>query len=149
MDQIGDYLVRRLIGEGGMGKVYEAEERARSEQGRRLFLNEMGILAHLDHPNIVRSLASTEVGGELVMVLEYLDGRTLRALLNAEGRVPWGEGIRLVSAVAGGLAAAHGQEPPIIHRDLKPENIMVLEGGAVKVMDFGIAKVIQALGQTK
>src|ERR1700678_384925 len=141
MDQIGDYLVRRLIGEGGMGKVYEAEERlskrrvalkvlhqelSRSEQGRRLFLNEMTILAHLEHPNIVRSLASTEVDGDLVMVLEYLDGRTLRALLNA----------------------AHGQEPPIIHRDLKPENIMVLEGGAVKVMDFGIAKVIEALNQT-
>ncbi len=163
MDQIGDYLVRRLIGEGGMGKVYEAEERlskrrvalkvlhpelGKSEQGRRLFLNEMQILAHLEHPNIVRSLASTEVAGELVMVLELLDGRTLRALLNAEGRVPWGEAIRIVAAVASGLAAAHGQEPPIIHRDLKPENIMVLEGGAVKVMDFGIAKVIEALNQT-
>ncbi len=163
MDQIGDYLVRRLIGEGGMGKVYEAEERlskrrvalkvlhqelSRTEEGRRLFLNEMQILAHLEHPNIVRSLASTEVAGELVMVLEYLDGRTLRAVLNAEGRLPWGEAIRVVSSIAGALAAAHGQEPPIIHRDLKPENIMVLEGGAVKVMDFGIAKVIAALGQT-
>src|SRR5262249_53845928 len=163
MEQLGDYLVRRLIWEGGMGKVYEGEERlskrrvalkvlhpelGRSEQGRRLFLNEMAILAHLDHPNIVRSLASTEVGGELVMVLEYLDGRTLRAVLNAEGRLPWGEAIRVVAAVAAGLAAAHGQEPPIIHRDLKPENIMVLEGGAVKVMDFGIAKVIEALDQT-
>jgi serine/threonine-protein kinase len=163
MEQIGEYLVRRLIGEGGMGKVYEAEERlskrrvalkvlhpelARSEQGRRLFLNEMQILAHLEHPNIVRSLASTEVGGELVMVLEYLDGRTLRAVLNAEGRLPWAEAVRVVGAIAGGLAAAHGQEPPIIHRDLKPENIMVLEGGAVKVMDFGIAKVIEALHQT-
>src|ERR1700691_4415298 len=103
MDQIGDYLVRRLIGEGGMGKVYEAEERlskrrvalkvlhpelSKSEQGRRLFLNEMQILAHLEHPNIVRSLASTEVGGELVMVLEYLDGRTLRAAINAERGLP-------------------------------------------------------------
>src|SRR3954466_4215067 len=137
MDQIGDYLVRRLIGEGGMGKVYEAEERlskrrvalkvlhqelGKSEQGRRLFLNEMQILAHLEHPNIVRSLASTEVDGELVMVLEYLDGRTLRALLPADGHLPWGEAIRIVSAVAAALSAAHGQEPPIIHRDLKPEN---------------------------
>jgi eukaryotic-like serine/threonine-protein kinase len=163
MDQIGEYLVRRLIGEGGMGKVYEGEERlskrrvalkvlhpelGKSEQGRRLFLNEMAILAHLDHPNIVRSLASTEVDGELVMVLEYLDGRTLRAVVNAEGRLPWGEAIRVVASVAAGLAAAHGQEPPIIHRDLKPENIMVLDGGVVKVMDFGIAKVIQALNQT-
>src|SRR4051812_1802269 len=163
MDQIGDYLVRRLIGEGGMGKVYEAEERlskrrvalkvlhpelGKSEQGRRLFLNEMQILAHLEHPNIVRSLASTEVAGELVMVLEYLDGRTLRALLNAEGRQPWGEVVRVIAGIASALGAAHGQEPPIIHRDLKPENIMVLADGTVKVMDFGIAKVIEALNQT-
>jgi len=163
MDQIGEYLVRRLIGEGGMGKVYEGEERlsrrrvalkvlrpelARSEQGRRLFLNEMQILAHLEHPNIVRSLASIEVNGELVMVLEYLDGRTLRDVLNAEARLPWSEAVRIASAVASALAAAHGQEPPVIHRDLKPENIMVLSDGSVKVMDFGIAKVIEALNQT-
>src|SRR3954467_7173691 len=108
MDQIGDYLVRRLIGEGGMGKVYEAEERlskrrvalkvlhpelAKSEHGRRLFLNEMQILAHLEHPNIVRSLASTEVDGELVMVLEYLDGRTLRSVLGHTERLPWAEAV--------------------------------------------------------
>src|SRR5215831_6337543 len=133
MEQLGDYLVRRLIGEGGMGKVYEAEERlskrrvalkvlhqelARSEQGRRLFLNEMQILAHLEHPNIVRSLASLEVAGELVMVLEYLDGKTLRAVLGDEGRLPWAEAVRIVGAIAAALAAAHGQKPPIIHRDL-------------------------------
>jgi serine/threonine protein kinase len=163
VEELGDYLVRRLIGEGGMGKVYEAEERlskrrvalkvlhpelARSEQGRRLFQNEMQILAHLEHPNIVRSLASIEVAGELVMVLELLDGRTLRQVLTESSRLPWSEAVRIVAAIAGALAAAHGQEPPIIHRDLKPENIMVLEGGAVKVMDFGIAKVIEALNQT-
>ncbi len=163
VEELGDYLVRRLIGEGGMGKVYEAEERlskrrvalkvlhpelARSEQGRRLFLNEMQILAHLEHPNIVRSLASIEVAGELVMVLELLDGKTLRQVLHADARLPWSEAVRIVAAIAGALAAAHGQVPPIIHRDLKPENIMVLSDGAVKVMDFGIAKVIEALNQT-
>ncbi|MEJ7731361.1 MAG: serine/threonine-protein kinase [Polyangiaceae bacterium] len=163
MDQLGDYLVRRLIGEGGMGKVYEAEERlsrrrvavkvlhpelSRSEQGRRLFLNEMQILAHLEHPNIVRSLASTEVGGELVMVLEYLDGRTLRSVIHERGRLPWGDAVHVVTSIASALVAAHGQAPPIIHRDLKPENIMVLADGSVKVMDFGIAKVIEALHQT-
>src|ERR1700683_1701288 len=149
VETFGDYLVRRLIGEGGRGKVYEAEERlskrrvalkvlhpelSKSEQGRRLFLNEMQILAHLEHPNIVRSLASTEVAGELVMVLEYLDGRTLRAAITAEAGLPSGGAIPFVASVASPLAPAHGQEPPIIHRDLKPENIMVLEGGAVKVM---------------
>ncbi|HZF48672.1 MAG TPA: serine/threonine-protein kinase [Polyangiaceae bacterium] len=163
MEQLGEYLVRRLIGEGGMGKVYEGEERltkrrvalkvlhkelARSEQGRRLFLNEMQILAHLEHPNIVRSLSSTEAAGELVMVLEYLDGRTLRAVLSEERKLPWQEAVRIITAVASALVAAHGQQPPIIHRDLKPENIMVLNDGTVKVMDFGIAKVIQALNQT-
>ena len=78
MERIGEYLVRRMVGEGGMGKVYEAEERLSrrrvalkilrpelrgSEQGRQMFLNEMTILAHLDHPNIVRSLACTELEG--------------------------------------------------------------------------------------
>ncbi|KYF65687.1 protein kinase, partial [Sorangium cellulosum] len=163
MEQIGEYLVRRLVGEGGMGKVYEGEERlsrrrvalkvlrpelARSEQGRRLFLNEMQILAHLEHPNIVRSLASIEASGELVMVLEYLDGQTLRAVLGAAGRLPWPDAVRIAASVASALAAAHGQEPPVIHRDLKPENIMVLNDGSVKVMDFGIAKVVEAMNQT-
>jgi serine/threonine protein kinase len=163
LKELGDYQVRRLIGEGGMGKVYEGEERlskrrvalkvlrpelARSEDGRRLFLNEMRILAHLEHPNIVRSLASLEANGELVMVLEYLDGRTLRAALVEDRRFPWPEAVRVASAMASALVAAHGQEPPIVHRDLKPENVMLLENGGVKVMDFGVAKVLAELHAT-
>jgi serine/threonine protein kinase len=159
MDRIGDYFVRRLVGEGGMGKVYEAEERlsrrrvalkvlrpelGRSEEARRRFLDEMNILAHLDHPNIVRSLASTEVDGELVMALEFLDGETLRARLAARGRLPWTEAVTIAGEVAAALTAAHGQEPPIVHRDLKPENLMLTPSG-VKVMDFGIGKVLQAM----
>src|SRR5262245_43880493 len=106
MEQIGEYRVRRLIGEGGMGKVYEAEERlskrrvalkvlhselSKSEHARKLFMNEMQILAHLEHPNVVRSLASMEVGGELVMVLEFLDGKTLRTVISDRGKLPWAE----------------------------------------------------------
>ncbi len=142
-----------------MGKVYEAEERlsrrrvalkvlrpelGRSEDARRRFLDEMTILAHLDHPNIVRSLASTEVDGELVLALEFLDGETLRQRLSARGRLPWTEAVAIAAEVAAGLTAAHGQEPPIIHRDLKPENLMLTPTG-VKVMDFGIGKVLQAM----
>src|SRR5450432_3161945 len=160
MDRIGEYLVRRMVGEGGMGKVYEAEERLShrrvalkilrpelrsSEQGRQMFLNEMTILAHLDHPNIVRSLASTELDGELVMVLEYLEGETLRQRLAARGRLPWPEAVAMAADVAAALTAAHGQEPPIVHRDLKPENLMIVAGDRVKVMDFGIGKVMQAI----
>lgn len=163
MDKVGEYLIRRLVGEGGMGKVYEAEERlskrrvalkvlkeelAKSEHSRGLFLNEMQILAHLEHPNIVRSLASVEADGKLCMVLEFLEGRTLREVLNDRERLPWDEAAGTITAVARALVAAHGQEPPVIHRDLKPENIMLLDDGGVKVMDFGIAKLVQELNQT-
>ena len=105
MDRIGEYFVRRLVGEGGMGKVYEAEERltqrpvalkvlrpelSRSDEGRRMFLGEMRILAQLEHPGIVRSLASFEDDGQLVMVLELLEGRTLRQELErGAGGMPW------------------------------------------------------------
>ena len=163
MERIGEYLVRRLVGEGGMGKVYEAEERlsrrrvalkvlrpelARSEEGRRLFLNEMTILAHLDHSAVVRCLACTEVDDQLVMALEYLEGKTLRAYLNERGPLPWEEAVDVAVQIASALSAAHRQEPPIVHRDLKPENVMVLDDGGIKVMDFGIAKVLMALSKT-
>jgi serine/threonine protein kinase len=163
MEQVGEYIVRRLVGEGGMGKVYEAEERlskrrvalkvlreelAQSEKARGMFLNEMQILAHLEHPNIVRSLASVEADGKLVTVLEFLDGRTLREVLIERGRLGWDDAAFIICCVARALVAAHGQEPPVIHRDLKPENIMVLDDGTVKVMDFGIAKLVQELNQT-
>jgi serine/threonine-protein kinase len=161
--RIGEYVVRRLVGEGGMGKVYEAEERlskrrvalkvlrpelTRSEEGRRLFLNEMQILAQLEHPNVVRSLATCEVDGQLVMALEFLDGRTLRQELVDRGRLPWPEAVRIVVAIAEGLAAAHAQQPAVVHRDLKPENVMLSEGGAVKVTDFGVAKILAAAHAT-
>jgi len=173
MDRIGEYLVKRLVGEGGMGKVYEAEERlskrrvalkvlrpelTRHEEGRRLFLNEMQILAHLEHPNLVRSLTSMEEGGQLVLVLEYLSGRTLRQELTRRGALPWTEALEHAVRIAEALAVAHEQEPPIVHRDLKPENVMLTvaaeddaEAGAVtglKVMDFGIAKVLEGMHGT-
>ena len=159
MERIGEYGVRRLVGEGGMGKVYEAEERltqrrvalkvlrpelTKSEEGRKLFLSEMRILAHLEHPHIVRSLASMEEGGQLVLVLEFLEGRTVREELVSRGPLPWREAVEIVARVAEALTAAHKQSPPIIHRDLKPENVMLTADGGLKVMDFGIAKVLEA-----
>ena len=107
----------------------------------------MTILAHLDHPNIVRSLACTEVDGQLVMALEFLEGQTLRALLTERARCRGTRRSAIAVQIAAALAAAHRQEPPIVHRDLKPENIMMLDDGSVKVMDFGIAKVLQALSK--
>jgi serine/threonine-protein kinase len=161
--RLGEYTIRRLLGEGGMGRVYEAEERlsqrrvalkvlrseiARSEAGRRLFLNEMAILAQLDHPNVVRSLACLEVDGELVMVLEYLNGQTLRKRFEVVGRLGWSEAVQITSRIASALERAHSMTPPIVHRDLKPENVMLLDDGTVKVMDFGIAKVLDSDSRT-
>jgi serine/threonine protein kinase len=158
--RIGDFLVRRLIGEGGMGKVYEAEERlskrrvalkvlrselSRSEAGRRQFVNEMAILASLDDPHVVRCLHCTEVDGELVMALEYLEGETLRSRMSRDRVLAWDEVVGIAWQIAAALSAAHRGEQPIIHRDLKPENVMLIDGGRVKVMDFGIAKILQAV----
>ncbi|MEM6294894.1 MAG: serine/threonine-protein kinase [Myxococcota bacterium] len=164
MDRIGDYDVLRPLGEGGMGKVYAAKERlsgrevalktlrpelAASPEGRRLFLNEMTILAHLDHPNVVRCLACREIDEQLVMVLELLEGPTLRAVLQERGRLPWSEAVHWIAQIAAGLQAAHQQEPAIVHRDLKPENVLITADGEIaKVTDFGIAKVLEALSRT-
>jgi serine/threonine protein kinase len=161
METLGEYRIVRQVGEGGMGKVFEAEERltgrrvalkvlrpelARSEPGRRLFENEMAILAGLDHPNVVRCLCCLEVDGELVMALELLEGRTLRELLSREGALDWVRAVGLVQQMARALSAAHDHEPVIVHRDLKPENVMLTADGSVKVMDFGVAKMLAALG---
>jgi serine/threonine-protein kinase len=106
----------------------------------------MSILARLDHKNVVRCLACAEIEGELVMALELLEGRTLRQLLSTDDALDWQRALGIVQQIASALAAAHGHDPPIVHRDLKPENVMILADGTVKVTDFGIAKVLAALG---
>jgi serine/threonine-protein kinase len=108
----------------------------------------MSILARLDHPNVVRSLACAEVDGQLLMALEFLEGTTLRQLLAEQGRIEWPRAVAIALEIASGLGAAHCHDPPIVHRDLKPENVMVLAGGRIKVMDFGIAKMLEALNET-
>lgn len=168
MERIGEYLVKRLVGEGGMGKVYEAEERltgrrvalkvlrpelTRDDEGRRSLLTEMQILARLEHPSLVRSLASLEVDGDLVLVLEYLHGRTLRTELARRGALPWPEAVGYAVKIAEALAVAHGdgaEAGAVVHRDLKPENVMLVTPedapdaapSGLKVMDFGVAKVL-------
>ncbi|MBV1858542.1 MAG: protein kinase [Nannocystaceae bacterium] len=151
-------MVLRELGRGGMGAVYEAQERlsrrgvalkvmhgniAASPRGRALFLGEMGILANVDHPNVVRLLACLEDRGQLVMVLELLRGETLGRTLKRFGRLAWTDAVVITRGILSGLAAAHGQQPPVVHRDLKPANVMLTEEGIVKVMDFGIAKIVE------
>ena len=100
---------------------------AKDEEGRRLFLNEMQILAQLEHPNVVRSLASLEVEGQLVIVLEYLEGKTLRGAPQRARALPWARGGATSPRRSQRRSPPRtGSEPPIVHRDLKPENVMVL-----------------------
>jgi serine/threonine-protein kinase len=158
MQQIGQYTIVGVLGEGGMATVYEAHEQlsgrpvalkvlqdgiVASARARELFIGEMSILGRIDHPNVVRLLGSMELDGRLVMVLELIRGETLRATLSRSGRLPWPRAVEILQQILSGLAAAHAQQPPIAHRDLKPENVMIALDGSVKVTDFGIAKVIR------
>jgi eukaryotic-like serine/threonine-protein kinase len=158
MHQIGEYAVVGVLGEGGMSTVYEAEAQeskqrvalkvlepgiAGSPRVRELFLGEMAILDRINHPHVVRLLESFEIDGRLVMVLELLRGETLRDTLRRCHRLAWPETIKLLGQILSGLSAAHSQQPPVVHRDLKPENVMITADGTVKVMDFGIAKVLR------
>lgn len=157
MNQLGGYIIRSELGRGGMATVYLAEETlsrrlvalkllhhelTRSEDARRRFIAEMQILTTLEHPNLVRCYHCNDIDGRLMMALEYIRGGTLRTLLDARGRVTAAEACRIALGVLAALEAAHTHEPPIIHRDLKPENILLGDDGAIKVADFGIAKML-------
>lgn len=151
--QLGSYRIVRCLGEGGMGAVYEgqAEEtghrvaikvlHARYTQDpevTRRFLNEARAIGKIAHPGVVAFHEYGEAPQGAYLVMEYLEGETLRALLSRTGALG-AQGVGLVTQLAEVLAAAHGQG--IIHRDVKPENVMVVDG-RVRLLDFGIARVL-------
>ncbi len=154
------YRVTRLIGTGGMGRVYEVEH---LELGKRFVLkallrelsrrddlvarlrNEWRALARLEHPNIVNVTdAGTSENGVPFYVMERLEGETLSALLHRQRRLLPQDSLRISSAILEGLHAAH--QIGVVHRDVKPPNIFLTAGQAVKVLDFGIAKIKDAKG---
>jgi len=149
---IGNYEVVRLIGEGGMGRVFLARDpmldrhvavkvlSSPSPLGEEVarFEREARALAALDHPNILSIHEFGRIGTTPYVVMELLDGKNLRELL-ASGPMPHKTVLAYALEIAHGLAAAH--EKGIAHRDLKPENIFVTNGGRVKIVDFGLANV--------
>lgn len=160
---IRHYQIERRLGAGGMGVVYLARDtqlgrpvalkllpaRFTQDANRvRRFQQEARAASALNHPNIltiyevgqVSEEAGSQVGGAYFIATEFIDGQTLRAQL-ASGGLPLGAALDLLIAVAGALAAAH--EAGIVHRDIKPENIMLRRDGIVKVLDFGLAKLIE------
>lgn len=152
----GKYRLESVLGVGGMGVVYCAEQRTLLRKValklvlpqhddtlfRRRFLREARVLAELRHPNIVEVYDfDVNEWGLPFYVMEYLEGQTLREMLDERGRIPWTELFPIMREVAAGLGSVHRHG--IVHRDLKPENIFHVnfDGGRVaKVLDFGIAK---------
>ncbi len=150
------YTIRRVIATGGMGVVYEAEDR---KLGRRVaikklrgeiradpkerdrFLMEARTVASLTHPNIVQIHSIIDDEQDIYLVFEYAEGRTLRELLSENKRLSWNETRDIFRGVCRALEYAHTRK--IVHRDLKPSNIMVDEKGEAKVMDFGVARGVK------
>ena len=151
---ISHYQILEKLGEGGMGEVYRARDdrlgrdvalkvlpRNVSDDAVRLarFDREARTLAALSHPNI---LAIYDVGTEAgvsYLITELLEGETLRQRLTRE-RLPWRKSVEIAASVADGLAVAHGRG--IIHRDIKPGNVFLTGDGRVKVLDFGLARLV-------
>ncbi|MBI5883703.1 MAG: protein kinase [Elusimicrobia bacterium] len=149
----GQYRVIKEVGLGGMGVVYEAVDTAldrrvaikkmRDEirldrRERERFLQEARTVASLKHPNIVEIYSIVEDGGEVYLVFEFADGRTLSALLEEAGKLPLETAKRVLKDACDAVDCAHRNK--VVHRDIKPSNIMVTEKGAAKVMDFGVAR---------
>lgn len=146
------YEIREIIGEGGMAIVYRAldhrlnrdvavkimrDEMAADEEFRRRFCTESHAVAMLSHPNIVAVYDVSHNDNVEYIVMELVDGITLKQYMERKGIVAWKEVVHFTKQISKALAHAH--ERGIIHRDIKPQNIMLLRDGTIKVGDFGIA----------
>lgn len=159
--KIGPFIVDKELGSGAMGAVYRGRH---AETGRKVaikiiaaglasnnnalarFKRETAILKQLDHPHIVKLLASGKMQGTPFYVMEYIEGESLDRVMERRGRITWEELITLGQQLCAALQHAH--ELGIIHRDLKPSNLMVLKDGSIKLTDFGIAKDIDVTALT-
>ena len=146
------YEILERIGTGGMAIVYKAKchrlnrlvaikilksDLAQNEEFRRRFNAESQAVAQLSHPNIV-SVYDVSRGGDMeYIVMELIDGITLKQYMEKRGQLNWRESLHFITQIMRGLSHAHSRG--IIHRDIKPQNVMVLRDGSVKVADFGIA----------
>ncbi|MGA8264845.1 MAG: protein kinase [Ignavibacteriaceae bacterium] len=163
--RISHYEILDQIGKGGMGLVYKAKDLkldrivaikflpphlASSEENKIRFMQEAKAAASLSHPNIMSIYEIDEFEDSVFMVMEYVEGQTLKAYisnLKSGSGIPFMKAAEWMSTIASGLKAAHDKE--IIHRDIKSENIMITPDEQLKIMDFGIAKLKGSSGLTK
>lgn len=148
----GRYRIRGLIGVGGMGEVYHADDlrlgvsvalkflnlaSAGDPDRLRALVDEVRVARQVAHPNVCRVFDLGDVDGLPFLTMEYVDGEDLQSLLRRVGRIPAAKLVELAHQLCAGLAAAH--QAGILHRDLKPANVMVDGRGVARIMDFGIA----------
>lgn len=157
----GRYQVKELIGIGGMANVYKGvdvlenqtvaikilrDEFASSEDFLRRFKNESKAIALLSHANIVKVFDVNITEKTQYIVMEYIDGITLKEYMIQKGALPWKDTVHFIVQIL--RAIQHAHDMGVVHRDIKPQNIMLLEDGSIKVMDFGIARLARSQSRT-
>ncbi|GAP14234.1 serine/threonine protein kinase [Longilinea arvoryzae] len=162
----GRYRIRRIIGQGGMGCIYLADDQRLEgrqcalkevehdrtlpqdmvREARDQFLREATVLARLDHPNLPKVSDFFSISTRDYLVMDYVPGKDLRTLMleaRQEGRfLLESEVLSWASQLCDALIYLHGQEPPILHRDIKPSNLKVTPSGLLKLVDFGLVKLL-------
>lgn len=160
------YKIRRIIGQGGMGSIYLAEdlrlegrqcalkevEHDRTmppemlRQTREQFQREATVLARLDHPNLPKVSDFFSIGGRDYLVMDFVPGKDLRTLMKDAHQLgsflPEREVMAWASQLADALTYMHSQDPPILHRDIKPSNLKLTPSGLLKLVDFGLVKIL-------
>ena len=161
------YKVREQIGQGGTGNIYLAEDlrlqgrlcalkevehnqqalpKQMLEQAREQFFREASVLARLDHPNLPKVSDYFAVGSRDYLVMDYVPGKDLRERMQEARRhkkfLSENEVLQWAAQIADALNYMHNQEPPIVHRDIKPSNIKITPSGLVKLVDFGLVKIM-------
>ena len=156
------YRLDELIGVGGMANVYRAqdlvhdrtvavkvlrEESLNNDELVRRFKNESKAISILNHPNIVKVYDVSTSGSLYYIVMEYVEGITLKEYLRRRGQpLTWREAVHFTCQILRALEHAH--ENGVVHRDIKPQNIMLMADGSLKIMDFGIARLSRSECQT-
>lgn len=151
LEKIGKYERLDVLGHGASGIVYLAKDtllgkqvalKEISAQGedKERFLEEARVLDRLRHPNIVQVNSVDEIGGRVVIDMEYVKGRNLQEALRETPALPVVDAVSIAAQICDGLAYAHSQRT--VHRDIKPANILLTQGGTVKLVDFGLAEVL-------
>ena len=159
---IQNYKIEELLGEGGMGTVYRAvdvqlnrtvalkslhQHLVRDTTFLERFRNEAMLLAKLNHPNIATLYNLLKDRQDSYMVMEFVDGHTLENLIKRHSQIPFDTAIKIIIQTLDGLSHAH--QKGILHRDIKPANVMLTRDGSVKLMDFGIARMVGSQRMTQ